>query len=202
MQVGLKSFILQEEMQISHAERYVTYVDRYNSEVLLDLKHTLEADWSKTITQLEKIHKPSPESKQEAQLQNPKASLDLKLIRGTVKLTTARSRTPIEVSPSVKIPHIYKHEQRDLVLKALLKTAHEALLQVTSKWKEIFNYERRGKLSPWFKITQDRDELRIQLAATAGDETSYRTLYSIRVEYGKSNSKLRDYDRVYLHSSI
>ena len=195
---GLKNFILSEEVRTSHAERYLGFLDRYHSQVFLDLKHHLEKVWDGTVASLSKKHKVSDEAIQDMLLRNPKATPELALSRQAEKLVTARAREPLEVSPSVKIPFVYSSQERHLLTKHILDAAKAGMEKVADDWKEIFNYEHKGKLQPWFKIVQDPDEVRFQLSMSSGQHEAFKTLYSVRVEYGKAGSKLKDFDRVYL----
>lgn len=199
---GLKNFIISEEVRVSHAERYLSFLDRYHSQVFLDLKHHLEKIWDGSITDLSKKHKISDEAMQDALLRNPKATPELTLSRQAEKLITARAREPLEVSPSVKIPFVYSAQERHLLTKHILDAAKQGMEHVASQWKEIFNYEHKGKLTPWFKILQDPDEVRFQLSMNSGQHEAFKTLYSVRVEYGKAGSKLKDFDRVYLTTLV
>jgi hypothetical protein len=198
----LKQFIVQEELKISHADRYLTFVDRFHSEVFLDLKHELEAIWKPIVEKLNKKYKFSDQEIQEIQVVNPKATIQLDLVTKSEKLISSRAHRPIEVSPSVKIPLRFKPEQRDLVLDELISAAHKSMLIITDRWKEIFSFEKHGKLSPWFKILVEKNEIRMQLALSNANEHSYRTLYSVLVDYGRSGSKLKDFNRIYLTTSI
>lgn len=197
---SLKNFIINEENRTSHAERYLGYLDRYHSQVFLDLKKNLQKSWGDAVASLAKKHPISDEVMQDALLRNPKATPELKLVPGAEKLITARVREPLEVSPSVKVPFVYSAQERQLLVKQLLKAANEAIEETIVGWKEIFNYEHKGKLQPWFKITHDPDEVRLQLSLGDGPHEAFKTLYSVRVEYGKLGSKLKDFDRVYVCS--
>jgi hypothetical protein len=86
-------------------------------------------------------------------------------------------------------------------MKNFLSVATESLKEITSQWSEIFKVEKQGRALPWFKIVQDHDEIRLQLALSSGKNEMYKTLYSVRIDYGKS-SKTKDFDRVYLISLI
>lgn len=199
---GLKNFIINEEVKVSHAERYLGFLDRYHSQVFHDLKQHLEKVWSTTVSDLSKKHKISDEAIQDALFRNPRATPELKLVTSAERLTTPRVRTTIEVSPSVKVPFVYAIPERHLLTKQLLDAAKSSMEVTADQWKEVFNYEHKGKLQPWFKILQDTDEVRFQLSMGTGQHESFKTLYSVRVEYGKTNSKLKDFDRVYLITLI
>lgn len=200
--MSLQSFIIQEDLRAEHAERFILYQDRYNTEVLLDLKKWLESDWTKAVNSLSKKHKITDDNVQMAMLQNSNATTSLSVESRDEKITSPRHREPILVSPSVKIPLLYKKEERDLITKELLDKAENTIKDVTHQWREIFRVERKGRATPWFKIVKDRDEIRFQLALTDGSQEMYKTLYAIRVEYGKVGSKLKDFDRIYLISLI
>lgn len=198
----LSQFILQEALQVSHADRYLSYVERFHLEVFLDLKKELEKQWLPICSKLNNRFKIHEQDRQEQTLQNPKACLEIELVSKTEKLTSSRSHTPLEISPSVKIPLFFKKEERELVLEELIDAAHITFLNTTDKWKSIFNYEKKGQLVPWFNILLEKDEIRLQLALSHGSSHSYRTLYSVRTEYGKIGSKIKDYNRIYLTSAI
>lgn len=200
--MGLKNFLIQEELKTSHAERYLTYVDRYHDQVFHDVKTKLESQWEKTVKAVLKSHPIRPEVKQETLLQNPKATTEVSLSHAPEKIVTSRSPTPLEVSPSVKIPLIYSKEERDMITKKILAAAKSAMEDTVSSWGEIFNYEKRGRVTPWFKITTDHEEVRLQLAISADDQESYKTLYAVRIEYGRKGSKIKDFDRIYLVNRI
>lgn len=199
---GLKNFIINEEVKVSHAERYLGFLDRYHSQVFLDLKDHLEKSWHTSIQALSKKHPVSDEAIQDALLRNPKATPELLLTTTAEKLVTARVREPLEVSPSAKVPFVYSTPERHMLTKHILDDAKNSMEQIADRWREIFNYEHKGKIQPWFKILQDSDEVRFQLAMGTGPNESFKTLYSVRVEYGKTGSKLKDFDRIYLHSHI
>ena len=199
---GLKNFIINEEVKVSHAERYLGFLDRYHSQVFLDLKHHLEKTWRSTVENLSKKHPVSDEAIQDALLRNPKATPELTLTPTAEKLVTSRAREPLEVSPSVKVPFVYSTPERHLLTKQILSDAKSAMESVAERWREVFNYEHKGELQPWFKIFQDPDEVRFQLAMGTEPNESFKTLYSVRTEYGKTGSKLKDFDRVYLFSHL
>ena len=199
---GLKNFIINEEVKVSHAERYLGFLDRYHSQVFHALKSHLEKVWKSSIDDLSKKHPVSDDSIQDALLRNPKATPELMLVTTAEKLITARAREPLEVSPSTKVPFVYSVQERHLLTKQILAKAAEAMEEVASNWREVFNYEHKGKLQPWFKVLKDADEIRFQLAMGAGPNESFKTLYTVRVEYGKTGSKLKDFDRVYLTNLI
>lgn len=200
--MSFQSFIIQEDLRAEHAERFILYQERYNAEVLIDLKKWLESDWTKAVSSLSKKHKITDADSQMALLQNDNATTALTIESKDEKITSPRHREPVLVSPSVKIPLLYKKEERDLITKALLDVAEGSIKDVTHQWREIFRVERRGRATPWFKIVRDLDEIRFQLALTDGSQEMYKTLYTVRVEYGKVGSKLKDFDRIYLISLI
>lgn len=198
----LKNFIFNEELKVNHAERYLLYVDRYHSEIFLDLKKKLEAAWRKSLGELKKAHPPKPQAVQDAQLRNPNALVELTLSDSPEKIISARIRGPLEVAPSLKIPLVYSHDERTHIIKKILITAKEALKKIANDWSEIFTYEKKSQIKPWFKISEESDELRFQLVISNGDAETYKTLYAVRVEFGKTGTKTRDFDRVFLHNLI
>ena len=197
--MNLKNFIISEENSVNHADRYLRFIERYSSLVLIDLKKQLTLEWEAAIKTLTHRHPTDASKVQDVQLRNPNACVALELVTSSEKLVTARSRTPIEVQPSVKIPLIYSIDERQLLTRALLTVAKEAMTDVVVKWREAFNYEHKGKIQPWFKIIQDVDELRLQLSTSSNAHEDYKTLYAVRTEFGKP-SKLKDFDRIYLCS--
>lgn len=193
----LKSFIVTEELRQGHAERYLDFVDKYHPEFVIDVKQNLQEFWDKTLTKVRKERLISADRIQLAQFKNPKATVELALINHAEKLTTPRSREPLEVTPSVKIPHVYDAEERQLIIRQLIEAANEAFKKTAEEWREILNFEKRGRITPWFKITSDHEEARLQLASSSEGEESYKTLYAVRLEHGKRSSKLKDFDRIY-----
>jgi hypothetical protein len=200
--MSLQTFIIQEDLRGELASRFLLYQERYNTQVLLDLKKSLEKDWTKEINSLSKKHKIDDEDAQLAQFENPKATTALSVESKDEKVTSSRNREPTEVSPSVKIPLLYKAEERDLIMKSILDEAERTFKDITHQWREIFQVEKKGRATPWFKIVRDKDEIRFQLALSSDQQEMYRTLYSIRTEYGKKGSKTKDFDRIYLISLI
>ncbi len=200
--MSLQNFIIQEELRAEHAARFLLYQERYNTEVLLDLKNALEKEWTKVINSLSRKYKIADDDLELALLQNQKATVSLTVEPKDEKIVSSRHRETLEVSPSVKVPLLYKREERDLMIKSILLVSEDALDTVTNKWREIFRVEKKGRATPWFKIVHDKDEIRFQLALTDGNQEMYKTLYAIRVEYGKPGSKLKDFDRIYLISLI
>lgn len=200
--MSLQNFIIEEKLRAEHAERLLLFQERYNLEVLLDLKKTLEKEWTKRVNSLSKKYKLQDEDLELVILQNPKSTVNLMIEPKDEKIVSSRHREIIEVSPSVKIPLLFKHEERDLMIDSILDASKVALDDVADRWSEIFRIEKNGRAKPWFKILRDKDEIRFQLALTDGGKEMYKTLYVIRVEYGKAGSKLKDFDRIYLHPLI
>jgi len=200
--MSLQIFIIQEDLRGELAERFLLYQERYNTQILLDLKKQLEKDWTRITNSLSKRYKLDEEDVQLALFQNPKASTELSVESKDEKVTSSRNREPTEVSPSVKIPMLYKPEERDLIVKSILDEGENSIKDVTHQWNEIFRVEKKGRATPWFKIVRDKDEIRFQLALSNDNEEMYKTLYSIRTEYGKKGSKTKDFDRIYLISLI
>ena len=198
--MSLKTFIIQESLHAEHAERFLLFKERYNTQVLLDLKKELEKAWNKEINSLAKHHKIKDEDLQLALLQNTKSTVNLSIEPKDEKIISSRHREAIEVSPSVKIPMLYKREERELITKDLLSSAEDVIKKIIHKWDEIFHVEKKGRATPWFKITHDHNEIRLQLVLSDSGQDMYKTLYSVRVEFGKNNSKTKDFDRVYLYA--
>jgi hypothetical protein len=200
--MSLKSFIITEETKANHSERFLLYLDRYHTQVFLELRKTLADAWGKKIRELEGKHPLSAEASQEAILRNPQATTQLVLATSPEKLSSPRSREPLEVCPSVKVPLAYSKEERELITRQLISAAKEAFTETLEAWSEIFKYEKKGQLHPAFKLVEDHDELRAQLIVNGLGAEAYKTLYAVHVEYGKPSSKVKDYDRVYLTSPI
>jgi hypothetical protein len=199
---NLQNFIIQEELRADHAERFLIFQERYNDQVLLDLKKALEKEWSKNANVLIKKHKLDIDDVELALIQNSKASVSIDVESKDEKISSSRSREAIEVSPSVKISLLFKQQERDLIIKTFLDAAENSIKHIADQWREIFRVEKQGRAVPWFKIVRDKDEIRFQLALSNGKNEMYRTLYSVRVDYGKLGSKTKDFDRVYLISMI
>jgi hypothetical protein len=178
------------------------YLKRYNSEVFLDLKKHLETAWSKALSQLVRSYPPKPNAVQDAKLRNPEATDALTLSDTPEKITTSRASKPLEVAPSFKIPLVYSADERAHLLKKVLEMAKASLIKTADSWREIFKYEEKNQLKSWFKIDESDNELRFQLMVSSGATEAYKTLYTIRVEYGKPGTKTRDFDRIYLISLI
>jgi hypothetical protein len=198
---GLQNFIIQEDLKLEHAERFILYQQQFHHQVFIDLKHLLEKRWAKEISTLVRSHKISDDDVELALLQNPKSTIKLDLTDKSEKIVTSRHRDPIESSISVKVPLLYSRDVRDLVIKKLMAASEEVFKELTQNWSEIFKVEKQGRAVPWFKIITDHDEVRLQLALSTGLKEMYKTLYSVRIDYGK-RSKLKDFDRVYLISLI
>ena len=189
-----RSFILNEQVRVEHAERFLTYLDKYHAEVVLDLQQQLLKDWQAEIKQLLKRF---PEKKPEDLLY---ATPALHVEQAQERITSSRHPKLIEVSPSVKIPLTYSLHERSLILRSLFKIAHDTLTQVADRWKEIFTYEKQGRSISGFKIDGDDTELRFQMIVSNHEHVGYKTLYVIQVDFGKLNSKTKNFDRVYLHT--
>ena len=123
-------------------------------------------------------------------------------LRSLEKKASARSRDPLIVAPSVKVPLVYDHHERDRVIAQLLSDAEEVFSETADAWSEIFTVEKDGRNTPWFRINRDHDETRFQLTLTINSHEIYKTLYAIRVEYGRPGSRSKDFDRAYLISLI
>lgn len=199
---NLKNFILSEDVRISHAERYLSFLEKYHAQMFLDIKHDIESVWVSTVNKLANKYQPSDFTIQELILRNPKATTQLEVSSQTLKLSTPRNKDPLDISLSVKLPYVFSQQERSIITKELLKVAEQSLQKIAHQWKPILNFEHKGKLNPWFKIVNDSDEVRFQLSITSGSQESYKTLYAIRVEYGKFGSKLKDFDRIYLTSLV
>ncbi len=200
--MSLKNFIVREELRVNHAERYLKYLSHYNREVYVDITKALAKRWTSEVTKLSKKYQPHPEAIQDAQLKRETATVALEVVERGERISTSRSSTPIQVSPSVKIPLVYSEAEREIIRAALLKAAEETIEKATKGWSTIFHHENKSQLTPSFKIVRDQDEIRFQLIASSGSQETYNTLYTVRVEYGKVSSKIRDFDRIYFYSVI
>lgn len=199
--MDLKTFLVTEDLKRSHAERYLTYVDQFHNEVITDVRQELTKNWERVIKELDKRFILSDQEKSELLVVSPKSITHIKLATRPIKITTTRMSKQIEVFPSVQVPLAFSKEQADLIHRELLKVANESFETIAKKWYSVLNFEQKGRMTPWFKIVQDDDEIRFQLS-TNGEKEIYKTLYSIRIEYGKRFSKLKTFDRVYLVSLI
>ena len=200
--MGLKTFIVTEALRLDQAERFLRYKEKYHTEVFLDLKERLTLAWERSLRSLEKKYPPPTEKVQDAQLRYPQATVQLTLVNKTEKIASARSRDPLIVAPSVKVPLVYDHHERDRVIAQLLSDAEEVFSETADAWSEIFTVEKDGRNTPWFRINRDHDETRFQLTLTINSHENYKTLYAIRVEYGRPGSRSKDFDRAYLISLI
>jgi len=201
---SLKSFIVQEELKVNHAERFLKYLSHYHTDVLLDITRSLRKAWEIEVAKLIKKYPPNSDAVQDAQLKNGEALITLTASSRSEKIITSRSATPVNVSPSVKIPFVYSDIERLAITKQLLSVAENSLEKITRDWREIFNHEKKGQLAPSFRIARDSDEIRFQLRVQSEGSTEefYKTLYVIRLEYGKPTSKLRPFDRLYLYAIV
>lgn len=199
---SLKNFIVEESLRSEHSERYFTFIDQYHKQVLIDLRDELAKSWQQTVRQLKKTYKIDPEAKVAATLKNPDALLDTLLITVVEKIISSRSSEHVTAAPSVKIPLAFSLTVREMMIQRLIKTAEDTLKRVADDWSEIFKIEKKGKLQPAFRVIGDHDESRLQLMVNTGTTEVYKTLYVVRVEYGKKSSKTKDFDRVYLTSMI
>ena len=138
MTSALKTFIVREDLRAAHAERFMVYMDKYNAEVFLDLKKHAQEEWKDAIDDLSKAYVPSEQTIQDAQLKNPKATVKLEMVTSADKIVTSRSSTPLEVSPSVKVPLIYSKDERRLFVKRLLVAGVKAMNKTVQDWGEIF----------------------------------------------------------------
>jgi hypothetical protein len=197
-----KNFIIQEAVKNEHAARFMLFKERYHTQIFLDLKNELEKSWDKEVSKLIKKYKVSDDDAKFSVIQNPKTSTVISVESKAEKLTNPRYRESIEVSPSVKIPLIYKREERDLITGSILDVAEDAINKITTEWKEIFKIEKNGRSIPWFRIVRESDEIRFQLVISEGKQEMFKTLYSVRIDFGKVGSKIKDFDRIYLTSAI
>lgn len=200
--MGLRSFIIQEELRLDQAERFVRYKDKYHSEVFIDIKDALTKAWNRECTLLSKQHAPSDDLVRDAQFRNPDALVNLAVSASTEKITSSRSRETLIIAPSAKVPLVYDQHERDRLITKLLEVAEQTFTDLAETWREIFTVEYKGRAVPWFRIVRDHDEVKFQLALSLDANEHHRTLYTVRVEYGRPGSKSKDFDRVYLISLI
>lgn len=201
--MSLKTFIISEEIQHEHASRFLLYQERYHQDVFIDLRNELFNQLAKSVTALNNQYKSFPdEATTVARLNNPDAVVEIIVDNQPTKIITARIRDAKEVAPSVKIPLLFSKEERDSVIKELLLTSEKTFNAIADQWKEIFRIEKNGRAIPWFKIVNDQEEVRFQLAMKLEQREMNRTLYAVRIEFGKKGSKLKDFDRLFLISLI
>lgn len=194
----LKTFLLEKEISLDHASRFLNFVETHNQEAYLDLQHDLIKRWNLLAQKLNSSTPLSPEIIQDIELTKPNSPTKLIVSLNSEKITSTRYRDPIEVSPSFKIPLSYSKEKRDYFIKLIFNEAENSMKELIKNWKEVFNYEKQGRLEPWFKILKHSDEICLQISLSSHNKESYKTLYSIRIEYGKNISKIKNFDRVYL----
>lgn len=200
----LKDFILTEKLNHEHAERYLTYVDRYHSEVWTDLHKQLTAAWEAEIAKINESVDPIEDMVTKRELRTPGMFSEIQLVTSPEKIATSRVRGSQMVSPSVKVPYVYHHETVDLILKRLCVAAQHVFTDIASEWSEIFNYEKKGQVQPGFKVeTGDlREGVKFKITSSIGGEEAYRTIYSVNIDHGRPESKIRSFDRVYLLSHV
>lgn len=201
--MSLKNYIVSESLKTNHAERYLLYIDRYHTDVFLDLRKKLHDEWNKLVLEIQKTNPPGADALQDAQFRNPEATVSLLLSNKSERIITSRSSSAIEVSPSIKIPLVYSREERSSITKKAFSKAMDAFKKTTEDWSEIFKIEKNSRLNPWFKIdSDDNDTIRFQLIMNTENQQKYKTLYSVRLEFGKTGTKTKDFDRIYLYSHI
>lgn len=198
----LKNFLLREEVRRDHALNYLIFTSRYHHLVIHDLRRSLTEEWKKSVADLKKKHPLSAQAKKSAELRNENATTSLELVPDAVKLTTTRSRGPVEACPSVKIPVSYPTDTRSLLERELLDVAEKCFYHLVEGWSSVFHYQHNGKRIPAFKIMKDHEEVKLQLATSLGEHEEYKTLYTVRSEYGRQSLKLKDFDRIYLTSLV
>ena len=199
--MSLQNFILEEALKLDYAERYLIFKERYYQEIFVDLKQKLAKAWEKEISFCERKYKIDKEDVELSLIKNENATIKMSVVSKTEKVVSYRNRGPIEAAASVKIPLLYSRHERDLIIVRLIDISNSVLKELTNDWSEIFKVEKQGRAIPWFKIVKDHDEIRLQFALSSGKSEMYKTLYSVRVEYGKDSSRTKDFDRVYLVSN-
>lgn len=200
----LREFILTEKLNHEHAERYLTYIDRYHNEVWTELHHLISTTWATELVKINDSIQPIEDMVVQRELRSPGIISELQLFTTPEKIASTRIRSTNQVSPSVKIPYVYHPETVDLILKRLSKTSSEAFQDIATKWSEIFNYEKKGQIQPGFKVESGdlHDGVKFKITSSIGGEEAYRTIYSVNIEHGRPGSKTKDFDRIYLLSHI
>lgn len=202
--MALSDFILTEKLNHEHAERYLTYIDRYHNEVWTELHQRLANEWEAELVKIKESIKPIDDMITQRELRSPGIISELQLLTSPEKINSTRIRGTNLVSPSVKVPYVYHSETVDLVIKRLSKVAVQVFNDIASEWSEIFNYEKKGQVIPGFKVESgdSHEGVKFKITSSIGGEEAYRTIYSVNVEHGRPGSKTRDFDRVYLLSHI
>ncbi len=200
----LKDFLLTEKLNHEHAERYLTYIDRYHQEVWTDLHKQLTIAWEAEIDMIMKSIEPIEDMITKREFRVPGIISEIQLITSPEKISTTRSRGLQQVSPSVKVPYVYHQETVDLILKRLLKTSQHVFKETASKWGEIFNYEKKGQVQPGFRVEMGdlHEGVKFKITSSIGGEEAYRSIYSVNIDHGKPESKIKSFDRVYLLNHI
>jgi hypothetical protein len=202
--LALTDFILTEKLNHEHAERYLTYVDRYHQEVWTDLHKQLTAAWEAEIAKIIEAVDPIADMITKRELRVPGIISEIQLVTSPEKISTTRVRGWQQVSPSVKVPYVYHQETVDLILKRLLKTSEHVFEEIASKWSEIFNYEKKGQVQPGFRVELGdlHEGVKFKIISSIGGEEAYKTIYSVNIDHGRPESKIRSFDRVYLLSHV
>jgi hypothetical protein len=202
--VALRDFILTEKLTQEHAERYLTFVDRYHGDVFGDLHKRLTAAWEAELVQVNTECEAIADAIQDRDLRSPGIDSTIQLSATPQKLTSPRHRDPKMVSPSIKIPYVYHRETLDNILKRLMKVAKKTFDELAVQWGEIFNYEKRGQVTPGFRVELGdlHEGLKFKIISTISGEEAYRTIYSVQIDHGRAGSKTRDFDRIYLSSHV
>ena len=190
---SFKNFLLVEKIDAEYAQRYLTFKEQYHLTVIDDLITGLNKIWVNDITNINK--KIDHTSDQEFDNM-------LSVSDKPEKIISSRYKIPAEALISVKVPITLNQTKRDLIIKDLLASSVKVLNNIAFQWKEIFNIEKDGRIVPWFKIYQDVDDIKFQLILGDDNISSYKTLYSVKVEYGNKKSKTKLFDRIYLISNI
>jgi len=198
---NLRFFLLREALRQDHAKHFIRYSEQYHSEVFADLKKTMYEDWSRQLSAIAKRYPPREELIKSSKLRDDSSPISYEVTDVIEKIATTRHPQPISVSPSFKIPFVVDQDERSAIIKELMEIAATNFEAMAKGWREIFHYEHKGRLTPNFRVLSENHEVRFQLAIEEGGHNSYRTLYAVRVEYGKKGGK-KAFDRVYLVSLI
>ena len=196
--MSFSTFIIKEGLKTKSVMTLHKYDTVFKSQIISYLGTHLYKAWKIASKSLKvKLHS---DIAQDVRMKNSNAQIDIEVITLPIKLrATSDAGHSKTVSPSIKLPIYLSEYDRLLARQTFYDVTAEVFQQLIHDWSEIFiRISAAGNSVSDFKVKRDSRSVSLSLTFSENGIEHVINLFHVNIEQGKLNSKVRDYDILYL----
>lgn len=197
MSSSFSKYVLLQEIKSVHAAKLFDYTEKYHLEIANFLKNDLSKAFNKFINSIDKKIKPDEDILEKYRLED-KNSNALSVDITSTKLLSNRFINQKDSTVNLYISHAYDKSDRQYIINNALSIGQTVLENSILKFKQIFHIEKpSGNTESVFNVAYHDNEVKLQFSSKSGTEHTLKTIFIIGVEFGKENSKSKNFDRIF-----